>query len=378
MAAHLFEQNTANSVAEAVRLVPSNSRYVARLAAWKPEERVELLQRAVDLNPFDSEAWIQLGLDAELDQNDPQKAEHYYLRAAAVDHMFQPKWTLTNFYFRRQNTGEFFRWAKATLAITPYSPDPVFAQMWGTGRDANRIGAAVPDRPGILLQYAVYLSNDGRLAAIPPVVERLIRTVGAGNPHAWGRDDLVAGIEDRLVSMGDSESALAVWTSMQQGGWIGESIPTAQSPLTNGDFATPFYKHGFDWTPLQVSGVEIDQFPERKSLRLSLSGEQPESCVLLRQYIPVEPGREYRMQWNATADRMESPSGLAWHLRPIGSAGAAEIVSGDILGPHAPAWFFKTPAAAKLCALTLEYVRPPGTVRASGSVTLQSVSLAAQ
>lgn len=376
MAAHLFDQNTANSVAEAVKLIPSNARYVARLAAWKPEQRVELLHRAVSLNPFDSESWIQLGLAAELDRHDPQTAERFYIRAASVDRMFLPKWTLTNFYFRRQNAAEFFRWARATLLITPYSPDPVFAQMWRMSQDAATIGAAVPDRSRILLQYAMYLSNDHRFAAIPPVVERLIRTVGSGNPHAWGRDDLVAGIEDHLLSAGDSEPALAVWASMQHGGWIHEGIPTAASPLTNGDFATPFYKHGFDWTPLQVSGVEINQFPERKSLQLSLSGEQPESCALLRQYIPVAPGHEYRMQWSATADRIGPPSGLAWHLRPVGSDGAAEIVSGDILAAHGSAWLFKVPAATKLCLLTLEYARPPGTVRASGSVTLQSVSLA--
>jgi hypothetical protein len=377
IAAHLFDKNTANSVAEAVKLAPGNPRYVARLAVWKPEERVELLHRAVDLNPFDSESWIQLGLISELDWHDPQTAESYYLRAAGVDRMFLPKWTLTNFYFRRQSRTEFFRWAKATLAITPYSPDPVFAQMWRMSQDAANIGGAVPDRPGILLQYAVYLSNNRRFAAIPPVVQRLIRTVGSGDPHAWGRDDLLAGIEDRLLSAGDSESAIAVWAGMRHGGWIREGIPSPANPLTNGDFAIPFYEHGFDWSPLPVSGVQIDQFPNRKILRLTFSGDEPESCVLLREYIPVEPGREYRMQWNALPDRIETPSGLAWHVRPVGSAAAAQIVSSDILALPQPSWRFKAPAA-KLCLLTLEYARPSGTVRASGSVNLQSVSLAVQ
>jgi len=227
------------------------------------------------------------------------------------------------------------------------------------------------------LQYAVYLSNNRRFAEIPPVVERLIRAVGSADPRAWGRDDLLAGIEDRLLSAGDAASALAVWTSMQHGNWLHEGVPTAAGPLTNGDFAIPFYKHGFDWTPLQVSGVEIEQFPESKSLRLTLSGEQPESCILLREYIPVEPGREYRMRWRAIPDRIETPSGLAWHVRPVGSAGAAGAVSGDILAAQRSVWRFKAPAE-KLCLLTLEYARPPGTVRASGSVTLQSVSLVVQ
>ena len=89
---------------------------------WQPERKITLLKRAVELNPFNVEAWIQLGLTFEMERHDAASAERYFLRAAQVDRMFLPKWTLTNFYFRQQNEREFFRWAKATLEITPYSP----------------------------------------------------------------------------------------------------------------------------------------------------------------------------------------------------------------------------------------------------------------
>ena len=46
---------------------------------------------------------IQLGLNAEITEGDPKTAESYYLKAAAVNKMFLPKWTLTNYYFRQQN-----------------------------------------------------------------------------------------------------------------------------------------------------------------------------------------------------------------------------------------------------------------------------------
>ena len=374
-AAHLFEKNTAESVAAASALTPDNSRYLARLADWKPDQRVELLQRAVKLNPFDSESWIQLGLAAELDGNDPQTAERYYLRAAAVDRMFLPKWTLTNFYFRRQSKAEFFRWAKATLAITPYSPDPVFAQMWLMSQDAALIGAAIPERPRTLLQYAWFLSKNGRFAEIPAVVTRLVQTAGPEKAHALGRDDLLASIQDRLLSAGDAEAALGVWTSMKNGGWIQESVPSAAHPLTNGDFSTPFYDHGFDWIRANAAGVEIDQFPDSKSVRLTLTGEQAEQCVLLSQYIPLTPGRDYRMSWKATGDQMETPSGLAWHVRPVGASDGAEITSGDVLAGGERGWEFKAPGAGKLCLLTLEYRRLPGTVLARGSLNLQAVSI---
>lgn len=370
-AAYLFEKNTAESVAEAAKLVPYDSRYIARLAVWNPEQRAILLKRATALNPFDSESWIQLGLMAELDRRDLKAAERYYLKATDVDHMFLPKWTLTNFYFRRQNENEFFRWAKETLAITPYAADPVFTQMWLMSKDSEQIAAAIPQRPRILLQYASFLSSSSRFQTIPVVVQRLIHAVGTGDPHAWGRDDLLAGVEDRMLAAGDLDAASGVWASLSDAGWIGERVPTVENPITNGSFALRSYGHGFDWVVVSTPGASVDQFPDEKELRITLSGQQPEECDLLRQYIPVEPGREYQMQWKATGDRIEAPSGLAWHLQCAGESACSTLVSGDLLGG---VWQFRAPDA-KLCILTLEYERAPGTVRANGTVTLNSVSI---
>ena len=47
-----------------VKLVPFNADYAARLAGWKSEQRTPCF-RAVRLNPFEIQAWIQLGFDAE-------------------------------------------------------------------------------------------------------------------------------------------------------------------------------------------------------------------------------------------------------------------------------------------------------------------------
>ncbi len=374
-AAYLFDKNTPASMKEAAELVPYNSRYLARLAVWSPDQREELLKRATALNPFDSESWIQLGLASELDRRDLKAAERYYLKAAAVNHMFFPKWTLTNFYFRRQNEDEFFHWAKAALAITPNTPDPVFTQMWQITQDAGKIAAAIPERPRVLLQYASFLSNANRFQAIPSVVQRLTRTVGRGDPHEWGRDDLLAGIEDRLLAAGELDPALRVWATLRQANWIHESVPAAASPLTNGNFGMRSYGHGFDWVVVSTPGIAIDQFPDEKQLRITLSGQQADHCELLRQYIPVEPGREYGMQWEATTNRVNAPSGLSWHLQCAGGSACPTLASGDLFGGSERMWGFRVPDA-KVCLLTLDYARPPGMMQMSGTVSLNLVSIA--
>jgi tetratricopeptide (TPR) repeat protein len=392
-AAYLFGLDTANSVPAAVRLVPYNAAYVARLASWEPEERQILLRRAVELNPFDYESLIQLGLLAEMQQGDPRGAEAYYVKAAEVDHMFLPRWTLTNFYFRQQNASEFFRWAKETLKITQYSSDPIFTQMWLMSQDANRLGAVIPDRPRALIQYAWFLSNSRQFGAIPQTIQRLVAAVGNDDPRAWGRDDLIASMEDRMLAEGDTRSALQVWTSLKDGGWIRQSVPDEKHPLTNDSFRLPFLRHGFDWLTPENAGVKIEQFPEEEAkpaanarpgdksvsgdkgvVRISLSGEQPEHCILLQQYVPLEPGADYLLGWQAQTRDLGAESGLAWHVRLMPGKPAADLVSNDLFAAPA-SWKFHAPASAQSFVLSLEYTRPLGRVRSNGAAILNSLAL---
>ncbi len=370
----LFEQNTARSLHAAVQLAPYEARYLGRLAAWRTAEKPALLKRAIELNPFDSEALIELGLWSEFQAHDASAAEKLLLQAATVNHMFLPKWSLTNFYFRQGRPDNFFHWAYATLAITPYSPEPVFVQMWLLSQNADTIAAAVPNRPRVLLPYAWFLTNARQYGALPAVVERLVAAVGQRDPRFWGRDDLVAAIEDRLLAEGDSHTALQIWSTLARAGWISAGIPTERSPITNGNFHAPFYGHGFDWVAGEGAGLRVDKPTPEGAVRLTLSGDQADGSVLLKQYIPLEPGREYRVQWRAESPEAGSWSGLQWHLRPVREGLGAESISGDLIGLPAPEWSFRAAAAQNVGLLTLEYARTLGTFRSRGTIILRSVS----
>ncbi len=377
-AAWLFEQDTAVSVPKAVELVPYNSTYLSRLAAWRSDEKVALLERAVALNHFDFQSLIQLGFDQEFRKHNLPQAEHFYLQAAVVNQMFLTKWTLTNFYFRHERIPEFFRWASAALAITPYSPEPIFVQMWLLSQDANRIAHAIPDRPRVLLPYAWFLSNHQKHEPIAPIVQRLVQAVGKRDPHNWGRDDLLAMIEDRLVAAGDRDTALSVWNSMAKGNWIQQTVPDVIHPVTNGDFEKLLYPHGFDWRELAVAGIRADQIPSARLLRFYFSGDEPEQCSVLQQYIPMQPGRSYALHWRADSGLAENPSGLRWHLAPVSKTPSVELVSDDLVIAQNVGWHFRAPSDGTLALLTLEYARPMGQLRARGTLTLRDVSAQAQ
>ncbi len=372
-ASYLYAQDTATSVPAAYSLVPFNASYASRLAAWQPARKEELLKTAVALNPFDVDSWIQLGMQAELERGDAQSAEPYYLRAAEIDKMFRPKWTLANFYFRQQRPADFFRWSKATLEITPYSAEPVFAQMWLMSQDAAKLSAFIPNRPSILVQYALYLAKLNQYSAIPPVIQRLTAVVAPRDAHAYGRDDLIGPLEDHLLIAGRIEPALEIWKTLCSAHWLPYSPATEQHPLTNGDFHHPFFGYGFDWAPQNINGISVAQNPDEGTLRISFNGAEPENAPVLRQFIPLQPATDYYLSWQDEHDGTSAPSGLEWHLLLAGDAGSGGIHSEDLFS--ASEWRFRTDASSHFGVLILQYSRPVGSTLATGSVTLRSVSL---
>ena len=370
-ASHLFQQDTPSSVAAAVRLAPNNSAYLTRLAAWDAARRSELLRRAVKVNPFDDAAWIRLGLDAELREHDAAAAEQDLLEAARVNRMFLPRITLANFYFRHGEKEKFLRWSKAALEMTPYPADPLFANMWLYEPDGRKLAAYVPDRPGILAQYVIFLSASRQYDALPPAIARLVNA-GAENPVGWGLNDIVGPTEDRLLESGNGGLALQIWATLLEGHWLDYKPIDGSRPLTNGDFRTAIWGHGFDWSAPPANGVMTTQEPDAPEMRFAFDGNEDDHAVLLKQWLPLETGRRYRLEWLASSDAVRAPSGLSWRLQ----AGATDITSGELLPERATAeWEFAMPQGPSPALLSLQYARPTGEMRANGMLVLRAVKL---
>jgi len=65
-----------------------------------------LLTTSLRLNRYDAQADIGLGLQFEAD-GDFGRAEKKLLEAYEVDHTYLPRWSLANYYFRRDNIPAF-------------------------------------------------------------------------------------------------------------------------------------------------------------------------------------------------------------------------------------------------------------------------------
>ncbi len=113
----VFRLNTLPDVRRATEIEPGNANWrvwLSELLEREGGDPKSALLAAAQLKPADSAAWIRLGLRAEL-EGDQIRAEHYLLNAAAADKLYEPRWTLANYYFRQRRMDRFWPWVKSSF-----------------------------------------------------------------------------------------------------------------------------------------------------------------------------------------------------------------------------------------------------------------------
>ncbi len=340
-----FGRGTPAGVARAVELAPSDAEYLLLRGLeidYDGGDATPLLERAARLTPMSSAPRIRLGLAAEIRGDDAQ-AERWLLEAARIDRQFEPRWTLANFYFRHENFQEFWKWTRAALEVSYGDRRPVFDLCWRTGATADEIARAIPERREVLGAYLSYLIGTQRIDAAAPVAVRLTAF------HDGADQAVLLGACDAFIAAGNADAAMALWR-----GLFGE-----YSGVFHANFEAPRIGDGFDWRSGDVAGVVQIDLDDPASRRITLSGQEPESCELLRQTLALEPGRAYTLRWRSTASG--AMPGMEWR---IGEAHAG-LSAGEL----------KFVAKSRLSTLALVYARPEGEARAEGWVEIAGVTV---
>lgn len=240
----------------------------------------------------------------------------------------------------------------------------LFRLCWRTTQDSSEIlERAIPERADVLRQYLGFLLAENRLGAAAGAAERLVERSGA--------DDVPPLVSccDRLLEAKNVPAAIRIWNTLSARKLIAAPpVRLERGPsLINGNFATPPVQHGFDWRLNPVAGVNASLDPPA-GLRIAFSGKQPERCELLRQFVPVVPGREYILRFHCRTSGIAPGTGIRWRVYAPDLIAASRDLSEETL-------VFSTPADAALIRLALAYERSPGTTRIEGSVWLYDVEL---
>jgi tetratricopeptide (TPR) repeat protein len=365
----LFRQDTAGSIHSAIRLASDDPRYYMRLAQLDEGHGEELLEAALKLNPYNAQAAIELGLLYEAKGNNG-RAERLLLQASAVDHTYLPRWSLANFYLRRNNIPEFWTWARRAAAIPAEDVGALFVLCWRVSPDPGQISTKIlTDNPQLNGQYLRFLLEKDEPRAITASASRLIHY---GNPET--DRPLLLVVVDRLIARDQPGSASALWQELSQQHWV---VADTTSP-NNAAFARDPLPVSFDWAVASYRGLATRTGPS--GLVAEFTGVQPEDCSIAEQSLVLAPG-SYTMKYSYRTADIRPDTGIRWQIVDVKSgtvlADSSDLSSDSVT--HTDFGFAVGPDAggASLLRLRLIYRRAPGTSRIAGSLVVLSTGIEA-
>jgi hypothetical protein len=375
---YCMRQETIESTRRAIALLPDQPEYHARLAfllaGTDPPAAADALRRAVALNPLDARSWIELGLGAE-SEGDRATALACLLRAAQADHAFLPRWTLANYYFRRDDLPMFWFWARRAAGMVSGDALPMFRLCGQVAEDGNLIDRLQIRDPAVRAAYLSYLLDQNRVDLIAPAVQRLLRQ------NRQEDVPLLLTACERLLETHRVDQAVETWNRLAAARRV--PFPTAGGDggqlVANGSFAAPPESRGFDWRLPVVEGVSVSRDEEPRGLRVTFSGRQPEDCEALAQLVPVRGKMPYELSFRYRTAGIAGGAGLAWRIADAGTGAVLTPLKdppGFASEPEAEGRLaFHTPVECRLLRLSLRYRRSPGTTRIEGFLVLRDVAL---
>ena len=364
---------TVESLERAVQLTPENStgwvrlgRTQARLGA-SADQITSHFRKAIEVGPYDSEAWIALAIQLELSGETTQAEEHLQ-RAFAINNGFESRWNLANFYLRQGRVPEFWRWIRETIAFAPRGFRPAVDLCWRAFDDPRVIlENGVPDLPAVNYRYFSYLLETRRLDGATQVWDRMQSDLAS---HSLGP---FLSYINALLTNNKVTEAVRAWNRLCEVGLLPhEALSPSQGPLlTNGHFRSRPSGAGFDWRLLRPAGIqwEVKNAPDMPGeIEFSFSGTQEKAARLLEQLVPAEPNRQYRLDFTYLTQGLAQESGIHWSV--FDAASGQRLARTDSLEateqPRPASLAVKTGPETRLLRLVLEYERAAGTTRKEG------------
>ena len=397
-------------VGAAAVFVVQGSLRSALAEAWIGESSLVSLERAVAVVPDRSLAWLRLGVrqsrDGESDSAVPSlqkavehapgaslprmalalelervgrfdEAESALLSAADAEAGFRPRWNLANYYARRGNWDQVWRWTNRSILADPGQLAAAASLCWRAEADpATILDLAIPDEPEINRRYFAYLYDLGQLDAMRQAWPRFSAVVT--------EDETAVATQyvDRLLAAGFVDEAIGAWNLLCDRALLpyGHLGGSDQRILTNPFFLTDPSGRGFDWKAHVNRGVLWTRplaLGNRGAIDFRLSGAQESGITLLTQVIPVVPGT-YALRFDFATQGMPIRTGLGWVVRDLYSG--AEIHPYATLNNAEGFWddedlTFVVPQATRAAVLELHYVEIESKERRLGGFVLRDVRL---
>jgi hypothetical protein len=325
----------------AVRLESRNPEYWYRLGHYQQfnlEEpdllaSIRSLEKAVQLDPGYTEAWLDLGTAYELDGDTADARNAFEHAKKAYPASGDVAWRFGNFLLRQGDLPGAFAELKVTLKADPRRAGAVFSRVYRADPNINAIlNDLLPPVPEAYINAIAEAVDSHQLAVAETMWMRLLTL--KPKLEIWEFNKLVSA----LLNNGDYGAARRVWDQ----GTGTMNLPTLLQPqgsvLWDPSFESGIMNEPFAWNfkPLE-EGVHTEYDTQEKlsgkqSLRLTFDGKHNPSTEVACALGVVTPGTKYLFSGWVKARELAGDEGVRFHLRAVGNINVPVTSTKDIRG----------------------------------------------
>jgi len=382
--------NTVKRVATAVRWEPGNPDYWYLLGRYQqynleqPDSKSAeaSYQKAIALNPYDTDAWLDLATAYELD-GDVQKGREAYVQAQkSYPTSADVSWRYGNFLLRQGEQRAAYSELRRAIEADPLRGAAAFSRAYRSNPDIEALlRDLLPPIQNVYVDVIHEALESQQLAVAKTVWNRLIQI----HPHL--RIDDTNRFAAQLLSAQEFTEARRVWDQGTDTMNLPPLLQAKSSVVWDPSFESGLNGYSFSWHYSSlVDGVSIgldrsEKLSGKQSLRISFDGRHDPNLDAACTLAVVQPSTTYHFSGWVKTKELTSDKGIQFRLRDLDS-NAPPVVTDQVLGtqPWTPldqTWT-AGPAAHRVLICASRDASSDSTARISGSAWIDDVNLLPQ
>jgi hypothetical protein len=335
------EIESAERLEAAVRFEPENPAYwytLGRYQQYNLEQpnsaRAEnSYRKAIELNPFATEAWLDLGTAYELDGK-PAEARTAYLQAQkSYPTSADVSWRYGNFLLRQGEQAQAYSELRRAIEADPQRGAAAFSRAYRANPDIDvLLRELLPPIQRVYVDVIWEALSEKQLAVAKTVWAQLLTI----RPTLQMRE--INRFVTELLSAGEYSEARRVWDQ----GTATMKLPPLYRPkgtvVWDPSFESGVNNAAFSWVfPSMLQGVTFgldssEKLSGRQSLRVSFDGQHDPTLEGPCTQAIVQPGTTYRFSGWIKANALKSDQGISFRLRSLGDGAPEATNTQQVLG----------------------------------------------
>lgn len=335
------DRETLKGAASAVRWEPGNPDYWYMLGRYQqynleqPDAKSaeQSYKNSIALNPYATDAWLDLGTAYELD-GDPGKAREAYIQAQKTyPTSADVSWRYGNFLLRQGELPQAYTELRRAIAADPHRAAAAFSRAYRSNPDIDDLLTnLLPRQQSVYVDVMQEALGSQQLAVAKTVWAQLIQL----HPQLDIGD--VDRFANKLVLAQDYSEARRVWDQGTSTMHLPPLLQPQSSVVWDPSFETDLNGYTFSWHfPTLTDGINIgldrtEKLSGKQSLRLSFDGRHDPNLDIACILSVVQPSTTYRFSGWIKTKNLTSDKGIQFRLRSIDSPNGPSVLTNQVLG----------------------------------------------